>query len=132
MADTQLFRVWCAMRNRCNNPKVKCYPRYGGRGITVFDKWNESFESFYSDMGPRPHGASLDRINNDGPYSLDNCRWATPSEQASNKRSSRIITFRGESRTQAQWAIVTGIDVRKIHKRLNKLGWDIDRALTTP
>lgn len=86
MEGTRTYRSWVAMRARCNNPKTRDYASYGGRGITVCERW-ESFENFLEDMGERPPGKSLDRINNDLGYLPDNCRWATAKEQANNRRA---------------------------------------------
>lgn len=84
--------IWCAMRNRCNNPKNLKYYLYGGRGIKVCDEWERSFDQFYADMGPRPtRQHSIDRIDNDGDYEPGNCRWATEQEQHDNNRRSITI-----------------------------------------
>lgn len=93
LARSGTYNSWQAMKARCNNKKQVSYDRYGGRGITICPEWNNSFEQFLADMGERPEGKTLDRINNDGNYEPTNCRWATPSQQRNNQR----ITNKGEN-----------------------------------
>ena len=118
------------MRQRCENPGSTQWPHYGGRGITVCARWQD-FANFFADMGERPANCTLDRIDNDGPYSPENCRWATQKEQTNNRRRNRMITFGGETKTLQQWAERTGINHSTILMRF-KLGWPVERALTTP
>jgi hypothetical protein len=120
------------MITRCTNPKTKSFARYGARGIAVCDKWLQ-FDGFFEDMGAAPSPEhSIDRIDNDGPYSPENCRWATRQEQANNKSNNRILTFNGESAPMSEWARRSGISADTIERRLNKLGWDTDKAISTP
>lgn len=120
---TPTFRVWQMMRKRCTDPSHRMYYRYGGRGIRVCDQWR-SFSAFLKDMGERPSGLVLDRINNDGNYEPSNCRWVTRQVNQRNMRSNRLITYRGETRTVVEWSEVTGLPVERIRSRL-KRGWAV-------
>jgi hypothetical protein len=103
------FRTWTDIQSRCHNPNATSYPRYGGRGIEVCARWRDSFSAFLEDMGPRPNGMSIERNDNDKNYTPDNCRWATRTEQANNRKNNVIVTIDNESKTIAQWASHAGI-----------------------
>lgn len=107
------------------------WPHYGGRGIKVCDRWL-SFENFFADMGHSPNGLSLDRINNDGDYCPENCRWATDIEQHRNRSDNTYWTHDGKTRPIAEWAEVIGINKHTLADRVSKSGWSIEQALTTP
>ncbi len=128
------YKTWRAILHRCNYPKAIGYANYGGRGITVCAQWN-SFPQFYSDMGPKPTPEhTIERIDNDGPYSPDNCRWATRKEQAANRRlrsDANMITFSGETKHISEWAKSIGIEVDTLWHRLSA-SWPIEKALTRP
>lgn len=128
---TPEFISWMQMRARCSNPRLRSYPRYGGRGITICDQWAHSFESFLADMGPRPTPRhSIDRIDVDGPYSPENCRWATTAEQARNTSTNRIVVVDDIAAPLIEHCERRGIDYKRAHRRL-VLGWSIERALST-
>jgi hypothetical protein len=107
---TPEYRSYYEMRKRCLNPRNHAYDRYGGRGITICDRWLSGFENFRADMGPRPSPRhSLDRIDNHGPYSPDNCRWATGEEQCNNRRSTRLLTAEGRTMGLKEWCEELGV-----------------------
>jgi hypothetical protein len=130
MTKTPTWKSWESMRARCEKPACKDWPRYGGRGIRVCERWS-SFEAFLADMGARPDGASIDRIDVNGHYEPSNCRWATPTAQARNRRTSVLIEFRGEHLTAVEWAERVGLERKTLEYRI-RIGWDTERALTTP
>ncbi len=128
------YACWIMMRQRCNNPRSKQFRNYGERGITICDRWSgtDGFANFIADMGRRPSlKHQIDRINNDGPYSPENCRWATHVQQARNKRTNRLLTFRGKTQCVRAWCEELGISEGRVHWRL-KHGWDVERTLTEP
>jgi transcription elongation factor Elf1 len=131
MKGTSEYNTWVRMRQRCENQTDKSYKNYGGRGIRVCERWHK-FENFLEDMGPRPRGRSIDRIDNDGDYTPDNCRWAASSAQNNNRRDNNYIFFRGQKKTLSQWAFALGINYHSLSSRLHKLGWTVERAFTTP
>lgn len=128
---TAEYRTWRRMIRRCESPKHNRYVRYGGRGIKVCKRWRESFDAFVDDMGPKPDGLSLDRIDNDGNYEPTNCRWATDEEQNRNRSITRQIAHDGKTQTLPEWAEETGVPWSVLDCRLRK-GWTVARALTTP
>jgi hypothetical protein len=126
-AGTPEYRAWLHMRERCLNPNDRDYADYGGRGITVCDRWND-FAAFLEDMGPRKSGTSIDRKNMNSNYTPENCRWATATEQARNRRSTRWFFYKGKSRCLTELIALASVSHNTVRKRLNK-GWPIVRAL---
>lgn len=121
MKHTKIYGTWLNMKNRCNNPRCKAYPYYGGRGIKVCDDWNNRFESFLRDMRePSDNSLSIDRIDPDGNYEPSNCRWATEYTQQHNKRNTIRITIDGKEDTVDKWALVSPVLSGTIRARLKK------------
>ncbi len=132
MTKTPEYKAWTSMKDRCYNSTLNQYKDYGGRGITICDRWLNSFENFYEDMGQRPSQEySLDRVDNNGNYCKENCRWSTRKEQGNNKRNNHILEYDSQRLTIAEWSIKLNIDRNLIKNRL-KYGWPIEKALTTP
>jgi hypothetical protein len=137
MSKTRTYRIWAGMKSRCLNPNEEAYERYGGRGITVCDRWLNSFENFLEDMGEAPEGLTIERKNGAQGYSPDNCRWATYQEQGENKSNNFWITVNPgtpeeETHTVSEWGRIKGLCHATISQRIRTLGWDVNRALNTP
>ncbi len=131
-SSSKEYASWTDMITRCTNPKARSYSRYGGRGIIICPEWRD-FEAFFRDMGEAPSpDHTIGRIDNDGPYSQQNCRWETRLEQAMNKSNTRTLEFGGIISPMSEWARRTGIPVSTLERRLNKLRWPVSRALTEP
>jgi hypothetical protein len=122
------FASWQAMKTRCCNSRDKNFLRYGAKGITVCDRW-KIFENFYADMGPRPEGRTLDRIDNTGNYEPSNCRWATLTEQQRNRAVTVKLTLDGQTLTLMEWSEKLSMEPYLIRSRLSN-GWSVERALT--
>ncbi len=127
---TAEYKAWTHMRERCMNPANKHFASYGGRGITVCERWNQ-YENFIADAGPRPSSRhSLDRIDNDQGYSPENCQWTTRSVQMQNTRRTRMLTFNGETMALTAWARKLGLNPTTIQSRIDVYGWTVEQALT--
>lgn len=127
------YAIWCSMKQRCGSSAHKDFKNYGARGICVSEEFRR-YESFLSIMGRCPDGMSLERVDNDGPYSSGNCRWAAPLEQSNNKRNNRNLTVWGETKTMAEWARDKrcAVSYAQLKSRVGRQGWDVESALTTP
>jgi len=120
------------MIQRCFNTNAHAYGSYGGRGIIVCDRWRHSFVAFFHDMGLKPYaGAEIERKNNDGPYSPENCCWSTRKEQNRNKRSNHLLTHNGKTQCVTDWAVEVGLKYNTILARLS-YGWTVEQALQRP
>lgn len=133
LCGTKIYRTYRNMLSRCYNSRVGAYGRYGGRGITVCERWRRSFDNFVEDMGlpPSPRH-SIDRIDNELGYSPDNCRWALHVEQLRNFSRNRLVEYKGESRPVNEWAELHNIPRIALWLRLFRYKWPIEKALTTP
>jgi hypothetical protein len=144
MYGTSEYKAWSSIKQRCLNPNNAQYFGYGGRGIKMCERWKSSFKNFYEDIGDKPSPTrSLDRIDNEGNYSCGkceeckengwnaNCSWATPWEQAQNRRPNKFITFNNKTLTISEWANEFGVNYNLIWWRLNRK-WDVEKAITTP
>lgn len=132
LSRTPEYSAWQQMRLRCTKPEHRAFPDYGGRGITVCDQWMNSVEAFFADMGPKPSPKhELDRIDNNKGYSPENCRWVLRTVNCRNRRSNRQITYRGQTKTIAEWSDDLSIPRDTIAKRLSS-GWSAEKALSTP
>lgn len=121
-------KSWSTMLERCTNPNAKSYSDYGGRGITVCERWR-SFDNFFADMGPRPPGTTLDRKDNAKGYEPGNCRWSTSAEQQNNRRNSRRYLFQGVQYTSLQLSEITGLGYHALRKQLSNFGGDVMAAV---
>lgn len=133
MSDSRLYRIWSLMKGRCFNEKRKEYKNYGGRGISVCSEWLDAktfiewaLKNGYED------NLTLDRIDNDKGYQPNNCRWVSRSDQSNNKRNNRLFTHAGETKTMAQWANDNNLPYYILKKRIDKLGWSFEKAISEP
>lgn len=126
-----VYNIWVGIKSRCSDQSDPAFHNYGGRGISVCERWLNDPLAFINDMGPRPRGASVERVDNNGNYEPGNCKWATKKEQARNTRHNRLITALGQTKTLAEWCEITGLSDSGIAFRLDS-GWSAEEAITTP
>jgi hypothetical protein len=133
MSQSRVFSNYYNMLRRCYAQKDKDFRNYGGRGITVCERWRGSFENFWEDMGPTHQpGLSLDRVDNNGPYSPENCRWTTRSVQANNQRTNRVVDTPNGKMSLADAARAVGMTPGTVYNRVYTLKWPLEAALATP
>lgn len=134
LRQTRIYGIWNGMLQRCYNPNRPKYKDYGARGIGVCEEWRHNFKAFYDWAMANGYNDNLtiDRKNNDKGYEPSNCRWITIADQSYNKSTSKYITYRGETRTVAEWAKIKNIKICTLWMRLYKSNWSIEKALETP
>lgn len=128
---TKTYRAWRSMLTRCYLKSSDNFQRYGGRGIKVCERWLK-FHNFLSDMGECPNGLTLDRIDNEGDYTPNNCHWVTHVRQCRNRSTNHFVTFKGETPCIADWSDKIGISPKTLNSRINQYNWSIEKAITTP
>lgn len=133
MSNTRIYRIWKMMKHRCNCTSYDNYKYYGARGIKVCEEWANSFQTFYewSIANGYTEELTLDRIDVNGNYEPNNCRWATRKEQMNNTRFNHFATLNGCTKSLAEWAEIYGIKPATIRKRFQR-GWSVEKAITTP
>jgi hypothetical protein len=130
--DQPEYEVWSGMKARCYNQKHHAYGRYGGRGISICERWQTSFQDFLAYVGPRPSpDHQIDRINNDGNYEPGNVRWATRKEQSNNRSATLLVMFRGTEMSLKTAVELAGNEYNRVHHRISS-GWDVTTAIETP
>lgn len=134
LSGHRLYKIWTDMKKRCSNPSCKSFDNYGGRGIKVCLAWENHFQLFYtwSLLNGYRDDLSLDRIDVNGDYHPDNCRWVDRVTQANNCRTNHYLTFDGRTQSVAQWARELGVSDSLLRQRLLKLGWSVEKTLSTP
>lgn len=131
MSRSRIYNVWQKMKMRCYNHKEKSFEHYGGRGISVCDEWKNSFQAFYDwamSHGYEEH-LTIDRIDVNGNYCPENCRWATMKEQQNNRRNNHIVIYNGRAQTIHQWADELNLNYNNLERNINKRNWDIEKAI---
>lgn len=133
MRGTPIYTSWDSMIQRCTNPKSYHYRNYGARGIMICSEWRnfKNFHKWAIENG-WAEGLEIDRINNDGNYEPSNCRWVTPAVNNLNKRTNRLLTFDGQTKTLKEWSDLTGLRYKTIQGRIDIMKWSVEKALTTP
>lgn len=134
MSKTRLYREWASIKSRCVYKSSKTFKSYGGRGITICDEWMNSFEVFRD--WALSHGyadnLTIERVDNDGNYCPENCKWIPKKEQARNRRSCYSITYNGKTQNLVDWCNELNLDYKMIHNRIHKLSWNFERAISEP
>ena len=130
----RLYNIWVGMKHRCYNPNSTIYHNYGGRGVSVCPEWRNNFSSFrdWSMSNGYTKNKSIDRIDVNGDYCPENCRWASQSQQQRNKRNSQTAVYKGREMSLADIAEKTGINLRTLRSRIQILGWSVEKAVSTP
>lgn len=134
LSDSKIYNIWNGIKARCFNPKSCSYKRYGARGISVCEEWKNSFESFYSWSIQNGYAENLtiERINNDGNYCPENCKWVSRKEQCRNRRTNIVFEYMGEKHILMEWCEILNLDYKFIHNRIYKMGWSFEKSISTP
>ena len=134
LSTTRIYNIWSSIKSRCLNPKSPSYKHYGGRGIKVCEEWKKSFDDFYSwaiENGYREN-LTIERIDNNGNYCPENCKWETQKQQCRNRRTNIVFEHNGEKHILTEWCEILNLEYKLIHNRIYKLGWSFEKSISTP